>query len=409
MVIFKKFDWLLIITYLVATRFYDCTLFEVPQIASNVMAAILIILTIYEQSRGRSKTNRHYNKFNNMDKIMICFIIFPTISMYSAIFFHNQNLVQSILAITGQIYYLYYFILKFSQKNVVKVINSLLLLGVVFSFIQILQQITFPTFYFGFINEGNEGYEVRNNLYRIRVPGEETAVFLFFYSVYRTVRKFSIKYITFIMLALVGIYLTSTRQVIAASLGSMLFVMVLSMKGKKSIIIFAFLLVFGFIIYSYSNQLFGDMIEDTEKVDENYIRFASFKYFGIDANMDNTIAKLIGNGEWYGSSSYGTFQQRLATFGLYASDIGIVGVYYKFGIIYVLLILCYFILFFKSFKRNYSFINMIGLYILLTSAMLLNFIGNVSALFISAISYIMISKKEERTILTNKHAKMRIY
>lgn len=110
----------------------------------------------------------------------------------------------------------------------------------------------------------------------------------------------------------------------------------------------------------------------TEDMDENYIRFIAYNYYGLEYNNGSLLAAIIGNGD-PGRSAYGMEIARLEDFGLYRADIGIVGMYSLYGIFYVLVIIVFFAYTIKKRKYIAVYLQMYILYMLVTSIMLHHF------------------------------------
>ena len=98
-------------------------------------------------------------------------------------------------------------------------------------------------------------------------------------------------YLVGMLIALIGIYLLATRQIIVMS-AVCLFAGLFIMK-KISIGNFMFLGIFSIIIYLNANSLFGDFIEITKEVDEDYIRFLAYEFYGITYNKGKRIGFSI--------------------------------------------------------------------------------------------------------------------
>ena len=242
--------------------------------------------------------------------------------------------------------------------------------------------------------------------YRLREPaalnkvrqGEEYA----FYCFEQFLRKGRTLNILGLLLACIGIYLLTTRQVIFAAILCMAYAMFALKKIKLNS--FVFIIIFCYIVYMYSQNLFGYFIEMTEGIDKDYVRFLSYRFFGLDYNDGQVLPFLIGNGMWSDSSEYGYDMLRYADYGLHQSDIGIVGMYSLYGIFYVIVIILFFIYLIKRFKYIDVYLRMYAIYMLITSIMLHHF-GSSSYKIMILCCYIYLV---EKSVIYHKSIKQQI-
>ena len=209
----------------------------------------------------------------------------------------------------------------------------------------------------------------------------------------------SSKYLLGILIALVGIYLLATRQIMAMSI-ICLFAGLFMMK-KISVGSFVLIAIVSIIIYANAKTLFSEFIEMTESVDKDYIRFLAYEFYGITYNKDSILAFLLGNGVPYPPSAYSQeIDKYEQSFGLWRADIGIVGMYSWYGIIYAILILWFFTYVFKHRKYIDSYLLMYVLFMAGTSVMLHHFgykLSNViTGCFIFYLIEMNISKNKQR-------------
>ena len=243
--------------------------------------------------------------------------------------------------------------------------------GVFWCAMEIIQQFTYPHIWFATRMETrDQAIEIRNGIYRLNMEGREFGLLLLFYSFQKYIEKNRKIFLLGILLGLVGIYMLATRQIIAVALGCLFYA--LWVKHKIKIGVMLGLIAIGGFIYLNFETLFGDYIQMTEDMDENYIRFIAYNYYGLEYNNGSLLAAIIGNGD-PGRSAYGMEIARLENFGLYRADIGIVGMYSLYGIFYVLVIIVFFAYTIKKRKYIAVYLQMYILYMLVTSIMLHHF------------------------------------
>lgn len=360
-----RYDFSCLILLLLTTELFSCTLIEIPNIIFNIGWVIVFLYAL-----------KHYNrrKLDSIDKIAIALLTIPFVSSIGAYLYHGQSIINTVLASTSAFFYFYYFFLKYNKKKVPHtIISTLLLLGIIYTTLEVVEQINFPNLTFGVINDGIDGTEVRNGLYRIRILGSSLPIFSLFYSYYRLRNKIKPYYLFLFIYSLIGIYMTGTRQLIASSLLVILLNFLYGIRKKINITAVLLMLTLGFLLYSNMDKLFGDMIEDTSQVDENYSRFRSYSYYGYEGNLGHNIAILLGNGQPYAESSYGRETIKLQPQGIYASDVGIVGLYYYHGIILLITVLYFYYYIYKNRSNLPSFLNMYVLFCFVTSILQYHF------------------------------------
>ena len=207
-------------------------------------------------------------------------------------------------------------------------------------------------------------------------------------------------YLVGMLIALIGIYLLATRQIIVMS-AVCLFAGLFIMK-KISIGNFMFLGIFSIIIYLNANSLFGDFIEITKEVDEDYIRFLAYEFYGITYNKGSVLAFLLGNGTPKFPSEY--FQEIInyqEYYGLYRGDVGLIGIYSLYGIVYVIMIIWFYWYVFRNRKYLSPYLQMYVLYMAGTSVMLLHFGTHLTTIVTGSFILYLI----EKNIARNKSTK----
>lgn len=333
----------------------------------------------------------------------------PFISMISAYVIHEQNFIHSFLATNFTLAYLLFFLyfqLKIPTQRLLKI---LITLGLIWCLIQITQQITYPHYWFATrYDTFDKGIEIRNGIYRYNTYGIPFGLILLFYSFQNFFKFGEKKYTIGIILGLVGIYFTATRQVIAASIFSLFVGLIIMNKLKISHFIF----IMSIIIAVYINKevLFGDFVTMTEDIDSDYIRFITYKYFGLEYNQNNILPILLGNGLEFQSNifhtPYGDEIMKLQKEGIHRSDIGIVGMYSYYGIFYIITIISLFAYIIRNRKYVEPYQQMYVLYMITTSIMLYHF-GYTAANIVTTCSifYLIdrsISKNKRRKRINNK-------
>ena len=344
-------------------RGYDADLYR------NMARLFLCVFAMYTLIR-RSELK----KFNiRLKWFVLGLIIIPFLGFIPAYILHEQNIILSFIGASKNIGYVFFFYLLLIQIEEKKIVKTFCILGFCWVFIELIQQFTYPHYWFASRYETYEkSIEVRNGIYRYSVAGVEFGLILLFYCFERFMLLRNIKYLVGIIAGLVGVYLTTTRQVIAMSI-ICLFVGMFLMK-KIKFWSFVFFCAVSLIVYMNVDTLFGEFIKMTEDVDEDYIRFHAYRFYGITYNDGDSLAFLLGNGSPYPPSSfYKEISKYEEVFGLFIADIGIVGMYSQYGIIYVMMILWFFVYVFKHRKYLDLYLQLYVLFMAGTSIMLHHF------------------------------------
>lgn len=315
-----------------------------------------------------------WNKFPMTQLMKRCFFLmtFQLLSIFGAVLIHGQGFADTFIVSSYALVFLSYpllYVLKIDDRDLVKM---MIVIGVLWTAVMIIQQFTYPTYWFG----GNveDGVEVsqRNGIYRFSIFGTTYGLLSLFYGFQNFLETNKQKYLLLVFIGIVGVYLTCTRQIMAASLGCVFVGLYLSRKIKLGA--FIAVAISGILIYLYADLLFSEYIEMTEEIDEEYIRFISYRFYGIDYNKNHPLAVFIGNGLYREGSAYGSeMMQYREELGLYQSDIGLVGEYSLHGIFAVITILSIFWYVFKNRKYIDLYLLLFMLYSFLTSIMLMPF------------------------------------
>lgn len=313
-------------------------------------------------------------------KATIVLMILQFISMFGALVLHNQSLTDSFIVTCYALVFLLFPLMYILELDERALIRLCFVLGIWSVFISFVQQFTWPNYLFGALGETEEGEaNMRNGVIRYGLTGRGMSLLMLLYSFQKYLDEGKSKYLICMIIGLVGTYLSCTRQVMVGTVGCLL--VGLYLKGKMKVWTFAGILFVGLVIYHYSDVLFSEYAEMTEEQmnsDEEYIRFVAYRFYGVEYNKGEPLAFLVGNGlPRQDHSAYGDEMLNYReNFGLYQSDIGLVGEYSLHGIFYVLVILYIFYYVFKMRKYISLYLQLYMLFAAVTSVMLMPFRGD---------------------------------
>lgn len=267
------------------------------------------------------------------------FLWIPFLSAYGALLYHHQSLGLSLLVLRTNFYWLLYFVLHIFDIPRKKIINLMIFIGAVWIFLTIIQQFTYPHYYF-YSRDDSDQSVYRAGVYRFMVVGHQYGDFVLFYFFYNFLITRNIKHLAFAFFGMLGLYFYGTRQ-FALSAVVCMGVSAFLVSGMHRIYMITFLCIAAAVIFQYRDQLFGQYVEltaDQLKYGDD-IRMVSANFF-LTEYWPGKFARLIGNGAAYATSRYGKEIVNINLYlHFYRSDVGIIGAYNQFGLLYVLNIL----------------------------------------------------------------------
>jgi hypothetical protein len=316
---------------------------QFTSISLQVLTYTLWLILLCNYNRCKQIINKQFS-----GSFPILFIIFAFISAIPCYYYRGQNLFSSIRAVFPFTGIFIYYILHLGNVRTKEILRLLLIFALVRTFITLIQDVTYPDFWFGEATYGGEvvDFSIRSGLIRffLSLAFWFNVIMLFYYTERYSMKK-SVIYLLFIVFNAIGIYLDQSRMIIVASAVVFTYLL-LSNKGKGIQFISNVFLLFAiiYIITSNFSLLFGSLQKlTTDDMNEDYIRILAFnEYFNNYWNGIYTI--LFGNGIPVGTSSYARSIQNLETnLHLFRVDIGIVGTMNVYGVFFVSLFVYYLI------------------------------------------------------------------
>lgn len=331
----------------------------------QITKIILVILTLFCLVNAKCIPRTPMNKY------VISLMVIPFVSILGAYLGHNQGILIGFNATLFSLTYVFFFMLYILKIDEKKILNLCVAFGIFWTFMEVLQQFTYPHIWFATrYDTFDKAIEIRNGIYRFNMEGREFGLLLLFFSFQRYLETSRRKFLIGIIVGLVGVYMLATRQIMAAAILSLLFALLIMHKLKIST--FLGLTTISLLIYANMDTLFGDYINMTKDVDDDYIRFMSYEYFGLEYNKGQLLPMLIGNG-LNGTSAYGREIESLGDIGLFREDIGIVGMYSLYGLFYILTIIAFFIYILRNREYIDVYLLMYVFYMFVTTIMLHHF------------------------------------
>ena len=373
---FYSFRQIIYLLFLLALLTVACNFFShvnIPKGYSDTIikafSLLLLAFLIIKRPRG---PQYHFSYF------VLLFSFLPFLSLINSLSLFNQGIRDGFIATLPSCIWLLYFVLHYLNVKEGTIMRAFLWCGLFIIGVQIIQQYTYPDAVFGVFTdeismEKNLAGEIarqRNGLWRFNMNNNMyyTAPFLFAAWIWLK-KRFDILLLVIIALFLVSTYLTLTRQVMVAMILTLVFSALFGTKRKKwKTILFVMVLLWGG--YEYYDVLFESLEVQTEE-ESLGARIFAFEYFWKDS-MRSISTFLFGYGAPTGSSAFSDYVLHLGKdLKCFASDVGFVGVNWKFGILYVLSSFYFlFFLFYKMRKVVPGYIRLFVLYVSIMSIMI---------------------------------------
>lgn len=269
-------------------------------------------------------------------------------SIANAQLFHNQNVVTSFIAILPYLfaYLIFYILLKFDipKYSIIKVIFVFCFISM---FAYVVNLLTLPNKFFG---GAMDEIDVSRGFARIGVYSIELIVFMLFYSINQWTINRKKSYLCLIILSVIYVFLSLTRQIIFWSLiiGLVLYIKKLPVY-KKILVIIVSVLVYEVVlpqipIYNSMVELSKSQAEDNNDGNEN-VRITAWRFYTYEYQM-NVFTEIFGNGvPSIGNSEWGNEFERTVYLeyggnGCYTSDVGWAGFYWNYGLFATIGLIC---------------------------------------------------------------------
>ena len=345
-----------------------------PEKTATFPRVLSILLLIYFVTKIR------LTKLQNFRYFILALAFMPFISVIYSYQEYGQPVYDGIKGTLPSLIWLLYFVLHCFKVESGSFFKAVFCVAVLIAFIQIIQQFTYPDVLFGItrdeesLNPVEELAENRNGFWRFRFgdTGYFAAMMLFLlWSAWLKKMKMNLELVITFLLMFVSIYLTLTRQIIFSVL---LTLFISYFTDRKSIKVWMF--VFGIfavgLLYSYSDILFAEFVEqtDSEINNDNYIRILAATYFWNET-FSSVSAAFLGHGIPVSGNFLQLHQELMEYYRFFVSDVGFIGMMWRHGVIYVMV--CYALLInllWQKRRQVPGFIRLFTLFTIIPSIMI---------------------------------------
>jgi hypothetical protein len=304
---------------------------------TSLMIGFLIVQGIY----GKVETIKQSFKYP-----VILILTGVLLSMVIAQAYHSQNIALTLWAQRFMYFYFFYFILHFIKPDIKDLEKILLSVGAIYTIAYLIQYALYPMTLFNVRQDFDRG------TIRIFLSGSGFLALALFLSLQRFYLKNEIKYVFYVLLFFGILVLMGTRNFLASMILVIIYSLVFSKTIRSRYIIYFLILVSVIPVYIIFQDIFAGMIELSERQSQDFesdIRVRSATFFLTDF-FPNGLAHVFGNGQHHGQSIFGMRVTSYSIqYGYYQSDVGVIGDYSKFGLIYVI---GYFWIFLKIFTAR---------------------------------------------------------
>ncbi len=297
-------------------------------------------------------------------------------SMFIAFNEHGQNFKTSLIAQRFMYFYAFYYMLHALRIKPDDLITIIVILGVLISILYIVQYSIHPFELFVVRVE-----EERGTL-RIFFPGQSYIFMTYFFSLLKFFDKYKYYWLLITLLTFTIVILLGTRIIITTSILCTLIFLLTSKKVKSKLILIPLGILLIVPFYFLFQDIFTNLIELSQRQRVTFSENARVKavQFFLSEFFPTKLSYILGNGADSLNSMYGQkVNQIREQLGYYQGDIGLIGDYTKFGLIFVGAV---FSIYFRTLTAYYPYKYRFMFYYILFIAILFLFsgdFGNVSA------------------------------
>lgn len=330
----------------------------------RVIGVVLLVssLAFYKKSSGLF-----------FGKEVVFFLATFVLSSVSSYLLYGQSFYASLKGSANYFFAagLYFLAHKYEIKEDF-IFKLLLICTLFFTAMEIIEQFTYPNYWFcGRVEkEGRDTVEMRMGLWRMYIFGIYIVLLAYSLFLQKIVQGDNTRRnLIYLAIAFVGIVCYVSRKDIyaAASIVPLAFLFSRGSRGIKTKFVLGLFIIAALMVVP---SMMEDLNSQTsmEIGDEDFIRYVAAQYFIFDMNS-SPLYYLFGAGIPSGNSSLNMHVSELVEYyGIYQSDCGIVGYFSKVGILGVLS----YILIIAKIIKNYKYVD-IGLLLFLVLIVELSF------------------------------------
>jgi hypothetical protein len=321
---------------LLSIKFY--TLFVSYSVGKGLVLLAAILVLFFYVINLVYNNSKDYRKEFGLPVVLLLLSLFT--SSIAADYFHNQGVIMTLTSEFDLYLFLFYFLLHKIKPRLENILNMIIVLGLIYCVIYIMQYAIYPKVILSCSILKDRG------TVRIFMPGVGFMISAYYILLSKFIDSLKIRYVVQIIPIMIIFFLLGTRQVLGiVGLMTLLMVLFSNKVQTKFVVIFLIALCIipiFFIFQDIINNMFAVTVKQSANSQSN-IRVKAAEFFLFKFNH-NPLWMIFGNGIPAGHSGYGIAIERLAkSTGLYLNDIGLIGDFFRYGILYVVVMLFIFI------------------------------------------------------------------
>lgn len=310
--------------------FFEPSFLERPAIGAIHLVVIGVMLSFMILHLVYDRTPRIKPLFSVEFGLIALAVV---LSIFGAYAYHGQGIKVSLLAQRTAYFFFFYPFLHMVKPDPKFVSRLLIAIGLIWAVLYLIQWTAYPIQIFG------EKMSKDRNTIRISIPGGAFGVVAYYYAFVKYLKTNHFKYLLVLLLMFFIFVLLGTRQLIAPVILISIWIIIRSKRVQSKLVLSLLIAIAAIPIYFIFNDIFDAMMEVTRQesgtLTEN-VRFKAAGFFLMHFS-GNKMAFFTGNGAYSNHSSYGVMMENYSKmFGYYLADIGIIGEYILYGIVYVI-------------------------------------------------------------------------
>lgn len=361
----KRFLFFIILLsslYFFTLKFANISIQRGIEFLASMLLLSLITYKIFTQ-KNLFSIKTHYKS----DILLLSLSV--VISMFMAFAFHKQSFAITFFAQKHMYFLFFYFFLHIYRFDKKFLERTFLIIGVTWCLIYLIQYFIFPHIIL------NSRVHLDRNTVRIFFPGSLFALVAYFIGLNNVLTK-QIK-LSYLMYLAIFFIIVGLLQGTRANLATLVFTTGLfiiihpNVKKRSLIILIAFFALLAVLAIFWKNfealfNLTKQQIAANQH--EDPIRKKTLKFFLTDF-MPNKLCYVFGNGMEHGRSDYGKqIMSYMKDNWLFLSDIGFIGEYVIWGVLFVIIELKIIIgNIFRKLPHSVSYLRYVYIYVLLTN------------------------------------------
>ncbi len=276
--------------------------------------------------------NREERFYPFFGKEVFIILLSIFLSMFGAYAGHGQSFGITFIAQRFMYFYIFYFLLHVLRADPRDIEKIIIGLGITITIFYLVQYVLYPKVIF------NVRISKERGTLRIFLPGISFVMINFYYSMVRFFTKYEFKWGALFFLSFMIIVFLGTRQILFSSLLIMIVFLITSKRIQSKLVLIPLGMLALIPIFFLFENIINEMLTLSKKQssgEDDVQRIKTITFFLTDFYKNN-IAYLVGNGVDSQNSPYGVeIQQMRIEKKYYLSDIGIIGNYVRYGVLFL--------------------------------------------------------------------------